>query len=78
MSDEFIVPDFMTAPVTSLPCQASLLDAAATILRVKKIGCLPVVQDGRLVGIITVNDILRALRRLLAGARAQKSPVGDS
>ena len=43
-----------------------LRDAAA-LLHEQKFGCLPVVQDGRLVGVITISDMLGVLRRLLAG-----------
>ena len=38
-------------------------DAAAIMVK-KKIGCLPVVSSGKLVGIITATDILRAFIRL--------------
>jgi len=43
-----------------------LRDAAA-LLHEQKFGCLPVVEDGRLVGVITISDMLGVLRRLLAG-----------
>ena len=36
------------------------IEEAALIMREKKIGCLPVVEDGRLVGILTETDILDA------------------
>lgn len=36
------------------------LEKAAMIIFEKNIGCLPVVEDGRIVGIITVKDILKA------------------
>jgi acetoin utilization protein AcuB len=45
------------------------LRAAAIILSEAKVGCLPVVKEGRLVGIITVIDMLSALLMLL-GVRA--------
>jgi acetoin utilization protein AcuB len=49
--------------MTKKPYTVSLgtpVDEAALIMREKKIGALPVVQDGKLVGIITETDILDA------------------
>ncbi|WP_295404206.1 CBS domain-containing protein [Meiothermus sp.] len=50
------------------------LQAAAKLMLEHKIGGLPVVQEGRLVGIVTVSDVLRAyLEReaeLLVGAES--------
>ena len=43
----------------------TLLIQAAELMRDRKIGGLPVVDDGRLVGIITETDVLDALIRLL-------------
>jgi len=40
------------------------VEEAARKMRVKKIGCLPVVDDGRLVGIVTGLDLLDALMRM--------------
>lgn len=34
---------------------------AARILRERKIGCLPVLEDGQLAGVITTSDVLQAL-----------------
>jgi len=36
------------------------IEEAAAVMREKKIGCLPVVEKGRLVGILTETDILDA------------------
>jgi len=44
--------------------ETPLLDAVST-LQTTKFGALPVVQEGKLVGIVTDNDLLRALRELL-------------
>lgn len=41
------------------------LDAAAAQLRAQKLGCLLVVENGQVVGIITKDDMLAALVRLL-------------
>ena len=40
---------------------------AAHILHDKKLGCVPVVDGEKLIGIITVTDMLRLLHRLLTG-----------
>jgi CBS domain-containing protein len=50
-------------PFTVSP-QTRLREAAA-ILRDQKVGCLPVVRDGNLIGIITVIDMLDALLLML-------------
>jgi acetoin utilization protein AcuB len=41
------------------------IEEAAERMREKKIGCLPVVEDDSLVGIITSSDVLEALVRLM-------------
>lgn len=50
------------APLTAHPCDP--VEDAAHVMRERKIGCLPVVEDERLVGIITGIDLLEALIRL--------------
>jgi acetoin utilization protein AcuB len=50
-------------PVTVTP-DTPLIDAA-TILHDRKLGCLPVVEGGKLAGIITVTDLLGVLQRML-------------
>lgn len=44
--------------------------AAAQILQERKLGCLPVIEEGRLVGIITVTDMLGVLVQLLSDVPA--------
>jgi CBS domain-containing protein len=58
-----VVKDVMTTdPVTTTP-DAPLADAARTMLE-RKIGCLPVLEGGKLVGILTESDFVRlALRK---------------
>lgn len=41
--------------------------AAAHLLHERKIGAVPVVEDGRVVGILTERDLLRAFERLARG-----------
>ena len=50
------------SPFTADP--ADPVEDAARLMREKKIGCLPVVDDDRLVGIITGLDLLDALMRM--------------
>lgn len=55
--DKVKVRQIMTRrPYTISP--TAPIEEAALIMREKKIGCLPVVEEGRLVGILTETDIL--------------------
>ncbi len=58
------VKDAMSKNVTTIKAD-SLLEEAAVIMREKRIGTLPVVEDGKLVGIITESDIFDAFIDLL-------------
>jgi CBS domain-containing protein len=53
----------ITNPLTVGP-NATILEAMS-IMRKSKIGCLPVVQNGELIGIITEMDFLRISGRLI-------------
>ena len=57
------VRTIMSRGITTIGPEEQSADAAA-IMAKKKIGCLPVVQKGKLVGIITSTDILRAYVKL--------------
>jgi acetoin utilization protein AcuB len=54
------VAEVMTRPVITVGASRDIA-AAAHLMLEHKIGALPVVEDGRLVGIITETDLLRAL-----------------
>lgn len=45
--------------------KGAFVEEAARIMRENNIGCLPVVEEGKVIGIITTNDILDALMNLL-------------
>lgn len=65
-----IIRDIMIAdPVIVAPDTPTL--EAMTIMRERNVGCLPVVEDGKLLGIITQADLIRVssglLERFLAG-----------
>ncbi len=57
--DKVVVKQIMTRRPYTISPNASV-EEAALIMRDKKIGCLPVVEGGRLVGILTETDILDA------------------
>lgn len=50
-------------PLTVAP--ADTLEAAAELMHRRKISGMPVVEDGRLVGVITESDVFRALMAML-------------
>jgi len=54
--------DVMTAPVVTVEEDTPLREVAAIMVR-RKINRVPVVRDGRVVGIVSRADILRALTR---------------
>jgi len=57
------------SPITVRPEQSVL--EAAKLLYAKRLGCLPVIQDSELVGIITTTDMLKVLAQIL-----EKSDAG--
>jgi CBS domain-containing membrane protein len=52
----------MTAPVLTVD-SATTIRRTANLMRGRSIGCVPVVDAGRLVGIVTVSDLLALLGR---------------
>jgi ribosome-associated translation inhibitor RaiA len=57
-----MVRDLMTPDVVSVRPETTLSEAAK-VMRARLIGCLPVMDDGQLVGIVTATDILDELGR---------------
>jgi CBS domain-containing membrane protein len=53
-----VVKEVMSAPVHATAPDATLREAAALMLK-HAIGCLPVVEQGRLTGIISESDLMR-------------------
>ncbi len=56
--DRIKVSEIMTRKVVTVSPEHSMEDAA-TIMHDKKIGCLPVLENGNLVGIVTENDVMQ-------------------
>jgi CBS domain-containing protein len=50
----------MSAPPIVIGPYATI-DEAALVMAEKKIGCLPVVDDGHLLGMVTETDVLRCV-----------------
>jgi CBS domain-containing protein len=67
------VADLMTRKVVTIG-PTETIRAAANLMRGRTIGCLPVVERGRLAGVITVSDLLtlvgRGVDRPTPGTRA--------
>ena len=61
----------MTRPVFTVPASVTLR-AAVGIMLDKRIGCLPVVEDGKLVGLLSESDCLRHLAHLLEISEAKE------
>jgi CBS domain-containing protein len=62
-TDQLIVREIMKADPITVSSTTPTLDALE-LMRHNKVGCLPVVDDGRLVGIVTSFDFLDASARL--------------
>lgn len=60
-------------PVTVTP--ATTLEAAAQIMLTRKIGGLPVVEKGRLVGMITRSDILQAFLEVMGASEETSTRI---
>jgi acetoin utilization protein AcuB len=56
------VADLMTAPVVTAG-RTDTIRVVANLMRGRTIGCVPVLDGERLVGIVTVSDLLEALGR---------------
>ncbi|HEY2385508.1 MAG TPA: CBS domain-containing protein [Candidatus Binatia bacterium] len=65
------IDEVMTAPVFTIGPDESVQSAVAIMLN-KRIGCLPVVEGGKLVGILSESDCLRCLARLLEIGEARE------
>ncbi len=61
------VSEIMHAPVHTVAPGASLQDAVRKMIDLR-IGCLPVVDDGRLIGLLSETDCMRHLLQLLDAA----------
>lgn len=63
------VKEVMSSPPITVPDDAPLEEAARVMVE-KKIGCLPVMNNGELVGMITETDIFESFVEVLSGKDA--------
>jgi CBS domain-containing protein len=59
------VKEIMVYPVVTISPETSVAEAVDMLMQ-QGIGCLPVMEAGRLVGILTKTDLLRCLRTMSA------------
>lgn len=59
-ADALPVRDVMTTEVATIDVDSSLRRAASLMIR-GTTGCLPVVENGKVVGIVTTTDLMRVL-----------------
>src|SRR5207237_1366780 len=77
VADRAIVRDVMVqAPETAAP-EDAMLEASAGMARLR-IGCLPVLERGDLVGIVTTGDILAAYVRAALAPEPGGPTVGEA
>lgn len=62
------VSEIMSSPVTSVDAGSDLVEAARIMLE-DKVGSLPVMAGGRVVGIVTETDVLRQICRFDAESK---------
>jgi len=68
------VADIMKRDVTTVSPDTATIDALRTMRRLS-VGCLPVVQDGHLVGIVTEEDFMELASKMLEQQLATEAPV---
>jgi acetoin utilization protein AcuB len=61
-----------SSPLVTHPEEAA--EKAAKVMIERKIGALPVVQDGRVVGIISTTDLLKALLNVIEATKQIVAP----
>jgi CBS domain-containing protein len=68
------VADLMTAPVATVGPNDTIR-SVANLMRGRIIGCVPVVERGRLVGIVTLSDLLDLLGRGIDRPAKPERPI---
>jgi CBS domain-containing protein len=66
------VREVMASEVFTVHAEASIASAVEMML-MQRIGCLPVLEDGRLVGLLSETDCLRYLDRILVNEQERRA-----
>ena len=67
------IADIMRKDLTTVTPETPTIDALRTMRRLR-VGCLPVVQDDRLVGIVTEEDFMEIASKLLEHQLGNDTP----
>jgi len=70
------VRNFMSNPVVTLPSSTRAIDALE-LMQAKKIRRIPILEDGRLTGILTMGDIQSVLGLQEHSVRRAATKLGD-
>jgi acetoin utilization protein AcuB len=70
------IEEVMTTDLVTIAPEADIEEAVTRMLE-RKIGCLPVVAAGKLVGLLTETDCLRYLQRILSIADVKRRLVAE-
>jgi CBS domain-containing protein len=68
------VSEIMSTPVMSVPAMADIVEAARIMLE-DKVGSLPVMEGGRVVGIVTETDVLRQICKADTGCSEEIAEI---
>jgi CBS domain-containing protein len=74
-SPSITIADIMKRDPVSVKAETPTLEAIA-IMRREKVGCLPIVEDQQLVGVITERDLVRVAAELLERHLQEESGAG--
>jgi CBS domain-containing protein len=75
MEGRMLLKDMMTKDVVTITPEATLKEAGL-ILKTKRISGLPVVEDGNIVGIITITDIMKIIEEIHRWQELEKNSTG--
>lgn len=70
---DLLVEDVMSEPVVQASPETTLREAA-NLMRGHTVGCLPIIDHGSLVGIVTTTDLLELLGRGIERVAAETEP----